>query len=194
MVATLHSGGRGRKVGPLATQRKLLILRFVESRQGCSLRDISGGTGIRGGVLHYYLRPLVASRSLVVVRVKRAALHYTPEKAPVDAVAAWLARDEQLRRLWMWVKESCTPRTGSPQMREVSQGEVVQATASWGWTRTSTQRRLGHLLSTGRVVQRTRARKVVYSLGSFKAVDGKVARGGAQRTLLNGPWFEVSRG
>ena len=132
------------------------VLQAISRSPGLSLRAIGRATGLHIGVVRGHVHRLTKQRRIAQRRHGARILAYPRPSAPKDdrrAVAAdQELRLEEQRRLLAFI-------AGRPAL---TQTDILEATAQWGWARSTTQHRLGRLIKAGLVKSRRRGREKLY--------------------------------
>ena len=136
---------------PEPEQRRDDILAYVARHPGCSLRRAAGGATLCLTVARYHVRVLEKCQALQVYR-KGATWSLFPAGYRLAAPSvAGLQGDPDLVQLWDWLQAH----------GESVQQDVVHEASSWGWTRTTTLRRLRRLTEAGAIQRVKRAGRLV---------------------------------
>jgi predicted transcriptional regulator len=138
---------------PLTHRRRVLLYGTVVSNPGATMNELAGKTGLGRGVAQHHLN-ILAKAGLIVKRQHNSRLCYFENHGRYDA--SWRERiafrEPELEALYEWVRG----HPGALQM------QTLDAMEEKGWSRSTTQHRLGRLEEYGMVIARKQGRTKRY--------------------------------
>ncbi len=137
--------------------KRKALMEYIKKNPGATFRELLRATGIHSGTARHHVAILV--RSGLVMQQEHKATHRFFEnhgKYAENWNEVVLLREPELKRLHDWL----VANPGSPQK------EILAATGAWGWSRSTTQHRLGRLVEDGLVGIRQQGRLKLHSVAN----------------------------
>ncbi len=118
------------------------LLDYIKRFPGTTFREVVRATGFASGTTRHHLNVLKRHGLVAEYPHKKTLRLFQPS---ADLESTWqtvvLMRDPHLHRLLMWLDDN----PGRPQKG------IIEAASDWGWSRSTTQHRLGRLVDEGLV-------------------------------------------
>ncbi len=139
---------------PLDHPNRRKIADFVRDHPGATFREVLRGTGVPAGTARHHLAVLAKER-IVTQHGHRQTLRFFENHGRFDR--SWntvvLLREPDLKRLHDWL-------LGHP---DTMQGDIVESASTWGWSRSTTQHRLGRMVAEGLIEVTVHGRRKHYT-------------------------------
>lgn len=155
---------RGSADEMLRHPRRASIYAYIQENPGTTFRELSRNTEIPGGSLRHHLNVLQRS-DIVVEHDHLATKRYFENHGKFDE--SWhevvMLREEPLADLHAWLRRN----------PDGTQKALLAAMGAQGWSRSTTQHRLGRLVSSGLVRETPRGRCKTYRVRSPPVPTGR---------------------
>ncbi len=148
---------------PLGHPNRRLLHEYILAHPGATFRELIRGTQIPAGTARHHLAVL-RQEDQIQEHAHKATLRYFENHGRFND--SWntvvLLREPDLKRLHTWLLKH----------PDCMQGVVVDAGQSWGWTRSTTQHRLGRMVAEGLIKVTVHGRRKHYTALQRAPVPG----------------------